>query len=134
MELKLQLVRDGEVVFEIPLSSSDWSKRRLESELDSVEGDFQRFSRIFDAFSHETRLRMMRRLMKEDDRTVSFADFMHDLDLNPKLVWENARKLREGGLLKKTGRGRYSCSELGQRTFMMMSLALRHMLEAMEEL
>jgi DNA-binding transcriptional ArsR family regulator len=134
MKLKLQLVRDGEVIFELPLSPTDWPKRQLQSELDSVEGDFQRFSRIFDAFSHETRLRMMRRLMEEEDRTVSFADFMHDLDLNPKLVWENARKLSNGGLLKKTGRGRYSCSELGQRTFMMMNLALRHMLEAIEEL
>jgi DNA-binding transcriptional ArsR family regulator len=134
MKLKLQLVRDGEVIFEFPLSAADWSKRQLDSELESVGQDFQRFSRIFDAFSHETRLRMMRRLMEEEDRTVSFADFMHDLDLNPKLVWENARKLREGGLVRKTGRGRYSCSELGQRTFVMMSLALRHMLEAMEEL
>ena len=134
MKLKLQLVRDGEVIFELPLSPTDWPKRQLQSELDSVEGDFERFSRIFDAFSHETRLRMMRRLMEEEDRTVSFADFMHDLDLNPKLVWENARKLSNGGLLKKTGRGRYSCSELGQRTFMMMNLALRHMLEAIEEL
>lgn len=134
MKLKLQLVRDGEVIFELPLSPTDWPKRQLQSELDSVEGDFQRFSRIFDAFSHETRLRMMRRLMQEEDRTVSFADFMHDLDLNPKLVWENARKLSNGGLLKKTGRGRYSCSELGQRTFMLMNLALRHMLEAIEEL
>ena len=134
MTLKLQLVRDGKVLFEMPLSPTDWPRKRLENELEAVEDDFQQFSKIFDAFSHTTRLRMMSRLMEEEDRTVTFADFMRDLDLNPKLVWENARKLREGGLLTKAGRGRYSCSELGQRTFMMMSLALKHLLEQMEEI
>lgn len=134
MTLKLQLVRDDEVLFEMPLSPTDWPRERLDNELNAVEEDFQRFSQIFDAFSHTTRLRMMSRLMEEEDRTVSFAEFMRDLDLNPKLVWENARKLREGGLLRKAGRGRYSCSEFGQRTFMMMSLALKHLMEEMEEL
>jgi len=133
MKLRLQLVRDGEVIFEMPLSPTDWSRKQLENELDSIEEGFRRFSKIFDALSHETRLKMMRRLMEEEDHTVSFADFMRDLDLNPKLVWENARKLSEGGFLKKTGRGKYCCSEFGLRTFMMMSLALRHLLEELEE-
>ena len=134
MELKLQLVRDGEVIFEMPLSPSEWPRNQLEDELRTIGGDFHRLSKIFDAFSNETRLRMMRRMIQEEDRTMSFADFMKDLDLNPKLVWENARKLREEGLLRKTGRGRYRCSEFGQRTFMMMSLALRHLQETLREL
>ena len=134
MTLKLQLVRDGKVISEIPLSPDDWTRTELENELDSVEEDFNRFSKIFNAFAHETRLKMMSRLMEEEDYTVSFADFMRDLHLNPKLVWENTRRLREGGLVEKTGRGQYSCSEFGQRTFMMMNLALRHMLDALEEL
>ena len=134
MKLKLQLVRDNEVIFEMPLSPMDWSRKQLENELEAAEEDFQRFSKIFDAFSHETRLRMMRRLMEQEDRTVSFADFMRDLGLNPKLVWENTRKLSKGGLLKKAGRGKYSCSEFGQSAFMMMSFALRHLLETLEEL
>lgn len=134
MTLKLQLVRDGEILFEMPLSPTDWPREQLDNELESIEDDFQRFSKVFDAFSHTTRLRMMSRLMEEEDRTVNFADFMRDLDLNPKLVWENARKLREGGLLRKAGRGRYSCSVFGQRTFMMMSLAFKHLMEKMDEL
>ena len=134
MELKLQLVRDGNIIFEMPLSPSNWQRNELEDELITVEGDFHRLSKIFDAFSNETRLRMMRRLMEEEDRTMSFADFMKDLDLNPKLVWENARKLREEGLLRKTGRGKYRCSEFGQRTFIMMSLALKHLQEIIKEL
>jgi DNA-binding transcriptional ArsR family regulator len=101
--------------------------------LETTEGDFQTFSKIFDALSHETRLKMMRCLVEEEDRTMSFADFMRDLDLNPKTVWENSRKLTEGGLMEKTARGKYSCSELGQTAFIMMSLALRRLIESLEE-
>jgi DNA-binding transcriptional ArsR family regulator len=133
MNLKLRLVRDGEILFEIPLSPEDWSKQALEEELNETGDSFQRLSKVFNALSHETRLRMMSRLVGADDRTLSFADFMQDLDLNPKTVWENSRKLEEGGLLEKTGRGKYSCSEFGE-TFMMMSLALRRLIESLEEM
>ena len=112
----------------------DWKRKRLENEFKTIEGDFKRFSKIFDALSHETRLRMMQRLMEEEDRTMSFSDFMRDLDLNPKLVWENAKKLKEGGLLEKTGRGRYRCSEFGESGFIIISFALRRLREALEEL
>jgi DNA-binding transcriptional ArsR family regulator len=133
MKLKLRLVRDGETLFEIPLSPEDWSKQALEEELEENEDTMQRLSKIFDALSHETRLRMMNRLIEADDRTLSFGEFMQDLDLNPKIVWENSRKLEEGGLLEKTGRGKYVCSEFGE-TFMMMSLALRRLIESLEEM
>ena len=134
MNFKLQLVRDGKTILEVPLSPLDWPKDQLATEFKAFEEDFQKFSNMFDALSNQTRLKMMRRLVEEEDRTMSFGGFMKDLDLNPKLVWENARKLREEGLLRKTGRGRYRCSEFGQRTFMMMSLALRHLQETLREL
>jgi len=131
MKLKLQLVRDGEVLFEIPLSPKDWPREQLENELKAFEADFQRFSKIFALF-HKTRLRMMKRLMEEEDGTMNFADFMRDLDLNPKIVWENTKKLREGGFLVKVARGRYRCSDVGQRGFILISLALRHLMETLE--
>jgi DNA-binding transcriptional ArsR family regulator len=135
MKMKLQLVRDGEIIFGIPLSPMDWSRERLENEFKTIEEeDFQRFSKIFDALAHETRLRMMKRLVEEEDRTISFSDFMRDLDLNPKLVWENARKLKEGGLLEKIGRGRYRCSEFGESGFMMIGFALRRLKKVLEEM
>jgi DNA-binding transcriptional ArsR family regulator len=134
MKLRLQLVQDGKIMFDMPLSPTDWPKQELEDEFNVAEEDFQRFSKIFDALSHETRLRMMRRVVKEEDHTMSFADFMKDLDLNPKIVWENSKKLEEGGLLEKTSRGKYSCSELGETAFMMMSLALRRLMETLEEM
>jgi DNA-binding transcriptional ArsR family regulator len=134
MKLKIQLVRDGEILFEIPLSPMDWSQERLKNEFNAIEDDFQRFSKIFDALAHETRLRMMKRVMEEENHTIRFSDFMRDLDLNPKLVWENARKLKEGGLLEKVGRGRYRCSEFGENGFIMMSFALKRLRKALEEL
>jgi len=95
MNLKLQLVRDDEIIFEMPLSFIEWPKARLENELDALEEDFQRFLKIFDALSSETRLMMMKRLIEEEDHTINFAGFMRELDLNPQLVWENAKKLEK---------------------------------------
>ena len=134
MKLKLQLVRDGEVLFEIPISPADWPRERLENESEVFETDFQRLPKIFDALSHETRFRMMKRLMEEEDRTISFADFVRDLNLNPKLVWENAKKLKEEGLLEKVERGKYRCSEFGQRGFILLSFAFKRLMEALEEM
>ena len=134
MTLKLQLVEDGKVIFQIPLSPIDWSREELDNELDVFEANFQRYSKLFSALSNETRLRMMKQLIERKKRTVTFTDFMQDLDLNPKLVWENTRKLREGGLLVKIGRNGYRCSEFGETSFMMMSLAFRRLIKALEEM
>jgi DNA-binding HxlR family transcriptional regulator len=134
MKLKLQLVQDGKILFEMPLSITDWSKEELESEFQATEGEFAKFSKLFDALSHETRLRMMRHLIEDENRTMSFADFMRDLDLNPKTVWENSKKLEESGLVKKTGRGKYSCSDFGQTTFIMMSLALHRFIQSLQQI
>ncbi len=133
MALRLQLVRNGDVLFEIPLSLADWSREQLEDELEAFEADCERLSKIFVALAHETRLKMLTRLMQEEDRTMNFADFMRDLDLNPKIVWENARKLREGGFLVKVERGKYRCPEVGQSGFILISLVLRHLIETLEE-
>lgn len=134
MKLKLQLVRDGEVLFEMPLSPTDWPRQQLTDELEAFEEDFQRFAKIFTALSHETRFGMMRRLIEEEDRTMNFTDFMRDLELNPKIVWESAKKLREGGFVEKIERGKYRCSEAGQREFILMSLAMRRLIQTLKEM
>jgi Mn-dependent DtxR family transcriptional regulator len=72
--------------------------------------------------------------MEEEDCTINFTDFMRDLNLNPKIVWENAKKLREGGLLEKVDRGIYRCSDFGQRRFILVSFAFRRLIEALEEM
>ncbi len=134
MKYKIQLVGDEQVLFEIPLCPLDWSKEELENEFKATEESFGRFSRIFDALSHETRLRMMTKLLEERDCRMTFTRFMHELNLNPKIVWENSRKLEEGGLLEKTGRGQYSLSDFGQKAFMMMSITLHRLMKSLEEI
>ncbi len=134
MTLRLQLVRDGKLILDVPLSLMDWSKDQLETEFKAFEEDFERFSNMFVALSNQTRLKMMIRLVEEENRTMNFADFMKDLDLNPKTVWENSRKLSDGGFITKTGRGTYHCSEFGQSAFLTLSLALRRLLASLEEI
>ena len=133
MKLRLLLIGDGKVLFEVPLSMKDWPKERLENELTSFEEEFDKFSRLFDALSHETRLRMMKRLFEDENRKIGFGDFMKDLDLNPKIVWESTKKLQDSGLLVKSEDGKYRCSKLGEAQFLMLSLALRRLLETMQE-
>jgi len=133
MKLKLQLKRNGEVLFEMPLSMQEWTKQRLESELAFSEIELEKFSKLFDALSHGTRLKMMKRLLQDDDLTLGFGEFMRDLGLNPKTVWESTRKLQEGGLLVKSKDGRYRASEPGAAEFLLLSLTLRRLLKAVEE-
>ncbi len=133
MKLKLQLLRDDEILFEIPLSPMDWPKQQLKDELESFEEDVEDFSKIFDALSNETRFRMMRKIVEEPTNSVGFVDFMRDLELNPKIVWTSTRKLSEGGLLEKSRKGQYRSSDLGQASFMMMTLALKHLIETLED-
>ena len=133
MSLKLKLLRGDKVILEVPLSILDWSKEQIETEFEAFEEDFNRFSCMFEALSNITRIKMMRKLVEEEDRTMNFAGFIHDLDLNPKTVWENSRKLKDGGFLKKTSRGKYQCSEFGQSAFLTLSIVLRRILDSIEE-
>ena len=129
---RLVLVKDDRVVFEVPLSRGEWPREFLDDEVGVMEQNLQRFSRLFTAFSHENRLRMMKLMLEDEDSTVGFADFIHNLGLNPKLVWENTRKLSESGLLEKGENGRYRCSEFGVASFIMLSSVLRRLREMFE--
>jgi len=134
MKLKLLLKKDGEVLFEMPLSVEEWPKQRLETELAFSKIELEKFSKLFDALSHETRLNMMKHLLQDEDLTLGFGEFMRDLGLNPKTVWESTRKLQESGLLTRSEDGRYRASEPGAAEFLLLSLALRRLFKAVEEL
>ena len=129
MAIRLILVKGDEIVMELPLSAGALSKDLLQRELDHFEEEFDRFTKLFDALSHSTRLRMIKRLFEEDDLTLGFTDFIKELGLNPKIVWQNTKKLCDGGLMKKDEDGKYSCSEAGRAEFLMISLMLRQLRE-----
>jgi len=134
MKLRLLLKSNGKVLFEMPLSMGEWTKQGLERELAFSEPELERFSKLFDALSHGTRLKMMSRLLGDEDLTLGFGEFMRDLRLNPKTVWESTRKLQEGGLLVRSKDGRYQASEPGAAEFLLLSLALRRLFKAVEGL
>lgn len=131
---RLVLLKDDRVVFDVPLSRGQLPRETREDEVGVMEQNLQRFSRLFNAFSHQNRLRMMKLMMEDEDTTatVGFADFIRSLDLNPKLVWENTRKLSEGGLMEKSENGRYRCSEFGEASFIMLSAVLRQLQQMFE--
>lgn len=129
---RLMLIKDDNIVFEVPLSREEWPKKFLENAMRFMDQDFQQFSKLFDALSHKNRLRMMKLLIEDEDLTMGFAEFIRDLGLNPKLVWENTRKLSESGLLEKNHNGRYRCSEFGEASFIMLSFVLRHLQKMFE--
>ncbi len=133
MALKLQLVNDGEVLFEMPLSVERWPKDELKNELDRFEDDFEQFSEFFDVLSNEGRLRMMKQIFEDEDLTLGFSDFMRELNHNPKIVWESTRKLTGCGLQEKSEEGKYTCNRHGQAEFLMVSLALSRLMRALQE-
>lgn len=131
--MRLVLKQEGRVVFEVPLSRQEWQGDLLKDEMADIEENFQHFSRLYSALSHRNRLMMMKLLMEEENTTKGFAEFIRDLDLNPKLVWENTKKLGQCGLLRRNGNGRYRCSEFGEASFM-VSLVLKHIREIFESM
>ncbi|MCW3980164.1 MAG: hypothetical protein NWF11_01675 [Candidatus Bathyarchaeota archaeon] len=134
MSLKLLLVRNGQVLMEMPLSAEAWPQDALQRELNAFEEDFERFTKLFDALSHRTRFQMVRRLFEEDDSALGFTDFTRELGLNPKIVWQNTKKLCDGGLLRKGENGKYGFSETGKAQFLMVSLVLKNLCEMFESI
>lgn len=134
MALKLLLVKNGDVLLEMPLAAENWPREELRNELEQLEEEFDRISKFFDALSNEGRLRMMKRVFEDEDLTLGFGDFMRDLELNPKIVWESTKKLTRGGLLEKSDDGKYRCPRHGQAEFLMVSLALRRLLGVLQDI
>jgi len=134
MSVKVLLVKNNKVLMELPLSADAWPRDRLQRELTSFEEEYERFTKLFDALSHQTRLRMVKRLFEEDDYTLGFTDFIKELGLNPKIVWQNTKKLCDSGLLEKGEDGKYSFSEPGKTEFLMLSFVLRHLREMFESI
>lgn len=79
-------MRGDKVILEVPLSALDWQKEQLETEFEAFEEDFEKFSNVFGALSNITRIKMLRKLVEKEDRTMKFAGFMRDLNLNSKTV------------------------------------------------
>ena len=132
--LELRLVRGDNVIIKIPLLVSDWPNEQLETEFEDFEVYFDKFSKVFGVLSNITRIKMLRKLLEEEDCTLNFAGFISSLDLNPKTVWEHLEKFIDVGFVIKKCRGTYQLSEFGQSTFLTFNFVIQQLLEMLKEI
>ena len=132
--LKLMLVDDDKILWEIPLQAQQWDKKTLISELDKLELENQRFENLFNAMANRNRMRMMRTLLFQNEDSMGFTELMNILDMNPKIVSESTKRLRRTGLIEKNEEGKYRSTRQGEAQFLMMSIAMKRMFEFLEEL
>jgi len=132
--LKLMLVEDGRVLLELPLSARGWDRSELRREFEGLDSDLERFSRLFNALSNAGRIRMMGTFFEDVGRPLAFTELMNQLGMNPKIVWDGTRRLRQTGLIEKDDEGRYRPTRDGEAQFLMVSIALRRLLRILEEL
>jgi len=132
--LKLMLVEDDNVLWEMPLSSRQWDRRSLSREFEEMEGEMARFESLFNALANRGRMRMMRSLFDNTEGSMGFTELMNELGMNPKIVSDSTKRLRRSGLIEKDDEGRYRTTRNGEAQFLMMSVAMRRMLEILEQL
>jgi DNA-binding HxlR family transcriptional regulator len=132
--LKLKLEEDGKVLWEIPLQATAWNRHSLRRELDKVEREMARFEATFNALANHGRMRMMRVFFRDTERPLGFTELMNELGMNPKIVSESTKRLRSTGLIEKNENGKYSPTRTGEAQFLLMSVAMRRMLEIMDQL
>ena len=132
--LKLMLVEDDKVLWEIPLNALQWDRRSLSRELEEMEGEMARFESLFNALANRGRMRMMSSFFRTTDRSMGFTELMNELGMNPKIVSDSTKRLRRSGFIEKDDEGRYRTTRNGEAQFLMMSVAMRRMLEILDQL
>ena len=132
--LKLMLVDDDKILWEIPLQAQQWDKKTLISELDKLELENQRFENLYNAMANRNRMRMMRTLLFQNEDPMGFTELMNILEMNPKIVSDSTKRLRRTGLIEKNQEGKYRSTRQGEAQFLLMSIAMNRMFEFLEEL
>jgi len=130
--LKLKLVKDGKTLWEIPLQASNWDRSSLHREFEEIDNEIKRFEATFNALANTGRMRMMRAFF-DLERPVGFTELMNELGMNPKIVSDSTKRLRNTGMIEKDEQGKYRTTRTGEAQFLMMSVALRRMLDFLEE-
>jgi DNA-binding HxlR family transcriptional regulator len=131
--LKLKLEENGKTIWEIPLQASNWDKRSLRREFNEIDNEIKRFEAIFNAMANTGRMRMMRTFF-DLERPMGFTELMTELGMNPKIVSDSTKRLRNTGMIEKDDEGKYKPTRTGEAQFLMMSVAMRRMLEILEQL
>lgn len=133
MGYKLLLMRDDRVIWQFQLSSDDNEWKEFNRELEEMHREMEEVTSALEAFSNRNRMRMIARLLRDENHTLRFKDFIEKLGMNPKTIREHACKLHEAGLLEFPDRGQYRLSEFGRHSSIMTGLAFRRMLHVLRE-
>ena len=131
--LKLKLVEDGKTLWEIPLQARNWDRISLSREFEEIDNEIKRFEAIFNAMANTGRRRMMRTFF-DLERPMGFTELMNELGMNPKIVSDSTKRLRNTGMIEKDKEGKYRTTRTGEAQFLMMSVAMRRMLEILDQL
>lgn len=136
MVLKLQLVRNDEVVLEVPLDVNNRDPDEVRNLLGMAERDIERAHEIHGIFASRTRMRMLDEMVRNFDRR--FSELMEALDANQKIVSENLDRLREAGLVQRVARAprdvHYIPSRLGFASLLTSAAMCRILDEIAEEI
>ncbi len=131
--LTLKLVEDGKTLWEIPLQARNWDRRALSREFAEIDNEIKRLEAIFNAMANTGRRRMMRTFFVME-RPMGFTELMNELGMNPKIVSDSTKRLRNTGMIEKDEDGKYKPTRTGEAQFLMMSVAMRRMLEILDQL
>jgi len=131
--LTLKLVENGKTLWEIPLQARNWDRGSLNREFQAIENEIKRFEATFNALANRGRMRMMLTFF-DMERPMGFTELMNELGMNPKIVSDSTKRLRNTGMIEKDEEGKYKPTRTGEAQFLMMSVAMRRMLEILDQL
>jgi len=133
MGLKIQLIKNGKVVLDLPLNINEWQPESLQRELQGLEEDVRRVQTIHDVFSNETRIRMLCEIVRTLD--CRFSELMADLGANQKIVSDGLRRMTKMYLVNRVEKHardvHYNPSPLGFAS-LATCLAMRRILDEVE--
>jgi predicted transcriptional regulator len=127
MSIKIQIVRDGRIIFEVPLVRGRTLFDLVQREIEEVERDLDNLIEFFDALSNKDRLKMLMDFLTTEKISWTFSDIKRHYEMNPKLVSFNLKKMLTGGLMMRKGR-EYYLSTAGLGGFLTVSIFLRRVL------
>jgi len=134
MGLKLQLLKDGKVIYQMPLTMDETEVDVVLRELGDFDEDLSRIQAFHDLFSSETRIRMLQEMVRGFG--CRFSELMEALDANQKIISENLRRMSEMRLVKRVEKHprevQYRPSPLGMASFL-ACIAMRRIMEEIEE-
>jgi len=136
MGLKLQLVKDGKIIFEMPLGIDEWDRSELEEEIKEIEDEINNVEELHDLYSNKTRIRMLCQItLRSDPR---FTDLMAQLDTNQKIIYDSLQKMMKSDLVERIERHprnvHYRLSQLGFASILMCAATQRVMEQIEKEI